>query len=174
MRRTSYGHMNCSIAAALDIVGEPWTFLIVRDALYGVRRFDDFQANLGIARNVLTARLKRLVEAGVFRRVAYQQRPLRYEYRLSEKGAALFPIIIGLKEWGDRFGAAAEDGRPMELEDAANGHRVEPALVDLRTGRKLDLMGVRAVAGEGATAETRRFFERIAFERATTRRVARS
>lgn len=165
--------MNCSIAAALDIVGEPWTFLIVRDALYGVRRFDDFQANLGIARNVLTARLKRLVEAGVFRRVAYQQRPTRYEYRLSEKGAALFPIIIGLKEWGDRFGAAAGDGRPMELEDAANGHRVEPALVDARTGRRLDLMGVRAVAGEGASVETRRFFERIAFERATTRRVAR-
>ena len=68
MRRTSYEQMNCSIASALDVVGEPWTLLIVRDAFYGVRRFDDFQENLGIARNVLAARLKKLVEAGIFRK----------------------------------------------------------------------------------------------------------
>ena len=68
MRRTSYEQMNCSIASALDVVGEPWTLLIVRDAFYGVRRFGDFQENLGIARNVLTARLKKLVEAGIFRK----------------------------------------------------------------------------------------------------------
>ena len=165
--------MNCSIAAALDVVGEPWTLLIVRDALYGVRRFDEFQANLGVARNVLTARLKRLVEAGLFRKVAYQQRPLRHEYRLTDKGAALFPVIVGLKEWGDRHGAAARDGRPMELEDRATGARVEPVLVDANGGRRLDLAAVRAVAGEGATPETRHFFERLAFERATTRKIAR-
>ncbi|MCW5747372.1 MAG: helix-turn-helix transcriptional regulator [Alphaproteobacteria bacterium] len=173
MRRTSFAHMNCSIAAALDVVGDPWTLLILRDAMYGVRRFDEFQANLGIARNVLTARLKALVEAGVFRRVAYQQRPVRYEYRLSDKGAALFPVIVGLKEWGDRFGAAAQDGRPMELENAATGQRIEPALIDLPSGHRLDLSNVRAVAGEGASPETRRFFERMAFERATARRLAR-
>jgi DNA-binding HxlR family transcriptional regulator len=86
MRRTSYEQMNCSIASALDVVGEPWTLLIVRDAFYGVRRFDDFQENLGIARNVLTARLKKLVEAGIFRKTAYRQRPLRHEYRLTDKG----------------------------------------------------------------------------------------
>ena len=98
MRRTSYEQMNCSIASALDVVGEPWTLLIVRDAFYGVRRFDDFQENLGIARNVLTARLKKLVEAGVFRKTAYRQRPLRHEYRLTDKGAALFTVIVGLKQ----------------------------------------------------------------------------
>ena len=103
MRRTSYEQMNCSIASALDVVGEPWTLLIVRDAFYGVRRFDDFQENLGIARNVLTARLKKLVEAGIFRKTAYRQRPLRHEYRLTDKGAALFT--------GDRRAEAM--GRPL-------------------------------------------------------------
>ena len=98
---------------------------------------------------------------------------MRYEYRLSDKGASLFPVIVGLKEWGDRFGAAIQDGRPMELENAATGHRIEPALVDLASGRRLDLSSVRAVAGEGASPETRRFFERLAFDRATTRRVSR-
>ena len=126
MRRTSYEQMNCSIASALDVVGEPWTLLIVRDAFYGVRRFDDFQENLGIARNVLTARLKKLVEAGIFRKTAYRQRPLRHEYRLTEKGAALFTVIVGLKQWGDRFGAAARGGRPMDLVDRADNRAARP------------------------------------------------
>ena len=127
MRRTSYEQMNCSIASALDVVGEPWTLLIVRDAFYGVRRFDDFQENLGIARNVLTARLKKLVEAGVFRKTAYRQRPLRHEYRLTDKGAALFTVIVGLKQWGDRFGAGVEErqadgpGRPQRRQAARAG-----------------------------------------------------
>ena len=73
--------------------------LIVRDAFYGVRRFDDFHGNLGIARNVLTVRLKKLIEVGIFRKIAYQTRPLRHEYRLTDKGAALFGVIVGLKQW---------------------------------------------------------------------------
>jgi DNA-binding HxlR family transcriptional regulator len=161
MRRTSYASMNCSIASALDIVGEPWTLLIVRDAFYGVRRFDDFQENLGIARNVLTARLKKLVEAGVFRKVAYRQRPLRHEYRLTDKGAALFTVIIGLKEWGDRFGNAARNGKPMELLDRSDGRPVEPTLIDQASGKKLELTTVRAVAGAGAIDSTRAFFDRL-------------
>jgi DNA-binding HxlR family transcriptional regulator len=161
MRRTSYESMNCSIASALDVVGEPWTLLIVRDAFYGVRRFDDFQENLGIARNVLTARLKKLVEAGVFRKVAYRQRPLRHEYRLTEKGAALFTVIVGLKEWGDRFGAASKDGKPMELLDRTDGRPVEPTLIDAVSGKKIELTNVRAVAGAGAADGTKSFFERL-------------
>jgi DNA-binding HxlR family transcriptional regulator len=165
MRRTSYESMNCSIASALDVVGEPWTLLIVRDAFYGVRRFDDFQENLGIARNVLTARLKKLVQAGVFRKVAYRQRPLRHEYRLTEKGAALFTVIVGLKEWGDRYGAAARSGKPMELQNREDGKPLEPTLIDAATGRKLELTNVRAVAGPGADITTRTFFERLALTR---------
>ena len=163
MRRTSYEAMNCSIASALDVVGEPWTLLIVRDAFYGVRRFDEFQENLGIARNVLTSRLKKLVEAGVFRKTAYRQRPLRHEYRLTEKGAALFTVIIGLKEWGDRFGGAARGGKPMELLDGRDDRPVEPRLIDAATGQKLELTNVRAVAGPGADETPRAFFERLAF-----------
>ena len=144
MRRTSYEQMNCSIASALDIVGEPWTLLIVRDAFYGVRRFDDFQENLGIARNVLTARLKKLVEAGIFRKTAYRERPLRHEYRLTDKGAALFPVIVGLKQWGDRYGAAARSGKPMDLVDHRDGRALEPVLIDAASGRRLELTNVRA------------------------------
>ena len=169
MRRTSYERMNCSIASALDVVGEPWTLLIVRDAFYGVRRFDDFQENLGIARNVLTARLKKLVEAGVFRKIAYRQRPLRHEYRLTEKGAALFPVIVGLKQWGDRFGSAARNGRPMELVNHGDGHTLEPVLIDAATGQRLDLTNVRAVAGPGAEQRTREFFDRLSLARPNQR-----
>lgn len=165
MRRTSYEQMNCSIASALDVVGEPWTLLIVRDAFYGVRRFDDFQENLGIARNVLTARLKKLVEAGVFRKTAYRQRPLRHEYRLTEKGAALFTVIVGLKQWGDRFGSAARSGKPMELVDGTDGRPLDPVLIDAGSGRRLELTNVRAVAGPGADQNTRSFFERLALNR---------
>ena len=87
MRRTSYEQMNCSIASALDVVGEPWTLLIVRDAFYGVRRFDDFQENLGIARNVLTARLKKLVEAGVFRKTRLPPAPAAPRVSPDRQGA---------------------------------------------------------------------------------------
>ncbi|MEA2846700.1 MAG: hypothetical protein QOG78_1981, partial [Rhodospirillaceae bacterium] len=165
MRRTSYEQMNCSIASALDVVGEPWTLLIVRDAFYGVRRFDDFQENLGIARNVLTARLKKLVEAGIFRKTAYRQRPLRHEYRLTDKGAALFTVIVGLKQWGDRFGVAARSGKPMDLVNRGDGRPLEPVLIDADSGQRLELTNVRAVAGPGADQGTRAFFERLALNR---------
>jgi DNA-binding HxlR family transcriptional regulator len=169
MRRTSYEQMNCSIASALDTLGEPWTLLIVRDAFYGVRRFDDFQENLGIARNVLTARLKKLVEAGVFRKIAYRQRPLRHEYRLTDKGAALFTVIVGLKQWGDRFGVASRDGKPMDLVDKDDGHPLEPVLIDATSGQRLELTNVRAVAGPGAVQGTRDFFDRLTINRPIAR-----
>ena len=158
MRRTSYEQMNCSIASALDVVGEPWTLLIVRDAFYGVRRFDDFQENLGIARNVLTARLKKLVEAGVFRKTAYRQRPLRHEYRLTDKGAALFTVIVGLKQWGDRFGPASKNGKPLD-----------PVLIDALSGRRIELTNVRAIAGPGAVQATRDFFDRLTLNKPALR-----
>ncbi|CAN5671016.1 helix-turn-helix domain-containing protein [soil metagenome] len=137
----------------------------MRDAFYGVRRFDDFQENLGIARNVLTARLKKLVEAGVFRKTAYRQRPLRHEYRLTDKGAALFTVIVGLKQWGDRYGVAARGGKPMDLVDRSDETSLDPVLIDTVSGRRLELTNVRAVAGPGADQATRAFFERLALNR---------
>jgi DNA-binding HxlR family transcriptional regulator len=99
----TYDSQVCSVAGSLELVGERWTLLIVRDAFMGVRRFEDFQRRTGAARNVLSDRLNRLVEEGVFRRVAYQEHPVRYEYRLTEKGIDLWPVIVSLLQWGDRY-----------------------------------------------------------------------
>lgn len=93
--------MSCSIARTLDIVGERWTLLIVRDAFSGVRRFDDFLVRLPIARNVLTDRLNTLVEHGILRRKRYQEHPARYEYRLTSRGTDLYPVLVALMQWGD-------------------------------------------------------------------------
>jgi DNA-binding HxlR family transcriptional regulator len=97
-----YEEQNCTIARALEVIGERWTILIVRDALLGVRRFEDFQARLGISRTILTARLAQLVEHGVLDRKRYQRRPDRFEYVLSARGLELWPVIAGLAEWGTR------------------------------------------------------------------------
>ena len=110
-------------------------------------------------------RLKKLVEAGIFRKTAYRQRPLRHEYRLTDKGAALFTVIVGLKQWGDRFGAAARSGKPMDLVNRGDGRPLEPVLIDADSGQRLELTNVRAVAGPGADQGTRAFFERLAINR---------
>lgn len=98
----TYDSQTCSVAGSLELIGERWTLLVVRDAFMGVRRFEDFQRRTGAARNVLSARLNLLVDEGIFRRVAYQEHPLRYEYRLTDKGLDLWPVIVSLLQWGDR------------------------------------------------------------------------
>ena len=103
MLRKDYEGQNCSIARALEVVGERWTLLIVRDAFLGLRRFEQFQENLGVARNVLTDRLSRLVEAGILDRVRYSERPERHEYRLTAKGRDLAVALAGLRQWGDKY-----------------------------------------------------------------------
>jgi DNA-binding HxlR family transcriptional regulator len=102
MLKRDYEGQNCSIARSLEIVGERWTLLIIRDAFLGLRRFEQFQENLGIARNVLTERLNRLVEEGILERVRYSERPERYEYRLTEKGRDLYVALAALRQWGDK------------------------------------------------------------------------
>jgi|ERR1041385_7065167 DNA-binding HxlR family transcriptional regulator len=109
MRRTSLAEMPCPIARSLDVVGEWWTLLIVRDALLGARRFDDFKST-GIADNILSTRLKRLVEAEILERVRYQERPDRYEYVLTEKGRSLRPVIQALRAWGRRWTTGDDPG----------------------------------------------------------------
>src|ERR1041384_8349816 len=91
----------CSVGRAMDILGERWTFLILRESFYGVRRFSDMQRNLGIARNILSNRLQTLVSAGILERRRYQEEPERYEYRLTETGRGLYPAIIAIMRWGD-------------------------------------------------------------------------
>jgi DNA-binding HxlR family transcriptional regulator len=101
--KRDYAGQNCSIARALELVGERWTLLIVRDVFLGIRRFDELQEHLGIARNVLTARLNRLVAEGILRRVRYSERPERFEYRLTDKGRDLNVALTGLRQWGDKY-----------------------------------------------------------------------
>ena len=103
MLKRDYQGQNCSIARALEVVGERWTLLIVRDVFLGLRRFDEFQESLGIARNVLTDRLNRLVEEGILERVRYSERPERHEYRLTAKGRELNIALTALRQWGDTY-----------------------------------------------------------------------
>ena len=102
LKRNYDGQESCSVAQVLEIIGERWTWLIIRDAFLGITKFIDFEQSLGIARNVLTDRLNRLVEEGIFERVLYQDRPARYEYRLTAKGADLFTALNALRQWGDQ------------------------------------------------------------------------
>src|SRR4051812_47088471 len=109
----AYAGQDCSIASSLEIVGDRWTLLVLRELFLGRRRFDDIQERLGVARNVLTDRLSRLVEEEILERVHYQERPERFEYRLTESGKALWPGLVALLQWGD---AHRTDGRrPMVL-----------------------------------------------------------
>ncbi len=103
MSPRTYENIYCSVARSIEIIGERWTMLILRDAFYGIRRFDDFQNSLGIARNILTSRLNSLVEAGIMRKVPYQDHPVRHEYRMTETGRELLPVITTLIAWGDKW-----------------------------------------------------------------------
>src|SRR3954451_11426408 len=103
LKRNYDGQEACSVAQTLEIIGERWTWLIIRDAFLGLTRFGEVEQGLGIARNVLTDRLNRLVDEGIFERVLYQERPARYEYQLTQKGSALFTALNALRQWGDEY-----------------------------------------------------------------------
>ncbi|MBF6278586.1 MULTISPECIES: helix-turn-helix domain-containing protein [Nocardia] len=124
MGRKNFHEIACSIARSASIVGDSWTLLILRDAALGLRRFEELQRNLGIATNVLSQRLQRLVDQGVLRRHRYEQRPDRYEYHLTDKGQELIPVLFALMAWGDKWESGAE-GPPLVLHHRTCGHRVE-------------------------------------------------
>jgi DNA-binding HxlR family transcriptional regulator len=142
MRRTRFDDWDCSVARTVDLLGDWWTPMVVRAAFLGARRFEQFQESLGIPRNVLAERLRTLVEEGILEKRAYHDRPVRYEYRLTEKGVALYPVIIAMMRWGDEW-LDWPDGPPLELLDRETGEPVEPVLVDGRTGAPLDPRKVR-------------------------------
>lgn len=158
MYRKRFDGMNCSIARALDEVGEWWTLLIVRECTQGTTRFDEFQNELGIARNVLTARLERLIELGILERFALEERANTYGYRLTKKGNELYPVLVALMQWGDRW--LAPNGKPpVALVDQASGKRVEPIAVRGKNGKALSFREVRFAPGPGATTTTRAVIE---------------
>jgi DNA-binding HxlR family transcriptional regulator len=148
MERKSFSDMHCSVAQTLEVVGEWWTLLILRDVFLGVTRFDEFQERLGISRNVLTQRLAHLVEHGVLVKVPYTDRPPRYDYRLTDKGRDLWPVITTMRQWGDKHAAPA--GPPLELVHKACGEIAEAHLTCSGCGEPMGLRNVRAVPGPGA------------------------
>ncbi len=127
MRRKSFEAMTCSVAQCLELTGERWTPLIIRDLLFGVSRFDELQQRLGISRNVLVDRLRDLEEHGLVTRVPYQTNPERHDYVLTDKGSDLWPVIAAMREWGNRW--AAPDGPPVVVahRGCAREVRVVPA-----------------------------------------------
>lgn len=164
MTRTSLQSFNCSLARSLEILGDKWTMLIVRDAFYGVSRFSSFQQRLGIARNVLTDRLNILVEAGVLERAIAKPDGERLAYRLTTQGRELFPIVVALTQWGDKW-ILGPGQEPVRILDAAVGAPVQPVGVVSRDGRYLEADAVTFAAGPGANAETRAGFEAAARRR---------
>jgi DNA-binding HxlR family transcriptional regulator len=144
----TYDSQSCSIARTLELVGERWTLLIIRDAFLGVRRFGDFAERLGVARNVLQDRLERLVEAGILSKVPYQERPLRHEYRLTEMGTDLWPSIVALLQFGDKH-LAPEAGPPMLMLHRGCGGELDDRRTCMTCGAALELRDVEAVPGPG-------------------------
>jgi DNA-binding HxlR family transcriptional regulator len=147
MERKSFSGMHCSVAQCLEVVGEWWTLLIVRDAFLGVTRFDDFQSRLGISRNVLGQRLSRLTELGVLRKVPYSEHPPRYDYRLTGRGRDLWPVIDAMRQWGDKH--AAPSGPPLQLIHRGCGQISEPQLVCCSCGEPIGPHDVEAISGPG-------------------------
>jgi DNA-binding HxlR family transcriptional regulator len=148
MKRTSFDHIHCSLARTLEVVGEWWTLLIIREAIWGTRRFDDFQHRLGIARNILTTRLKALEGHGILIKTADGG------YALSPKGEALFPALAALMQWGDAWIHAAE-GPPILLTDRATGKPIQRFALRDETGQELAPDQIDIRFGPGASARTR-------------------
>ena len=147
MLKRDYPTQYCSMASTLEVIGERWTILIVRDVFLGIRRFDDLQRDLGVARNILQARLERLVDHGILVKRPYQERPVRYEYRLTTKGADLWPVLMSLLQWGDRY--AIDGERPVIVEHKGCGGELDDRRRCLRCG--VDVSVTEAVAvGTGA------------------------
>lgn len=153
MQRKSFDKMVCPIARSLERVGEWWSMLILREAFYGVTRFDELQKNLGIASNMLTRRLGALVEAGLLERHRYSEKPPRYEYLLTPRGRDFRPVLIALMAWGNRH--FAPEGLSTFLLDEQTGKAVDPVLVDAVTGERISPERHVVQAGPAATERLR-------------------
>ncbi|HUF32546.1 MAG TPA: helix-turn-helix domain-containing protein [Acidimicrobiales bacterium] len=140
---------DCSIARTLEVIGDRWTLLILRDAFRGVRRFDAFQRDLGIARNLLANRLGKLVDHGVMERRRYQTRPERYEYRLTPKGIDLSPALVALMRWGDKH-LSPDDGPPLDLVHGRCGDVLDQHFVCWTCDETVAPTAIRSRPGPGA------------------------
>ena len=154
MRRTRFDDWPCPIARTTDLIGDWWTPLIMREAFSGVRRFDQFQERLGMPRAVLTQRLNRLVDDGLLRKVAYEDRPPRFEYRLTDKGRAFWDVLAAMWRWGSDW-LWPDGASPVILVDRETGDEVRPVVIDEFTGERLDVRRLR-MAGRRRPARATR------------------
>ena len=152
MLGNEYEGQNCSIARSLELVGERWTLLVIREVFNGHRRFSEMQRSLGVARNVLTARLQRLVDEGILERRPYSERPERYEYFLTEKGLDLWPLMMALMHWGDKHEPLPGGPPTIVIHKGECGGRVNDRRICEKCGKQLDVREARAVDGPGMAA----------------------
>jgi DNA-binding HxlR family transcriptional regulator len=151
MKRTTTADWPCTIARSVDLLGDHWNLLLVRQACLGTRRFDDFQRALGIGRNILTQRLNRLVDEGVLARVEYQASPPRHEYRLTQKGRDVYPILAAMAAWGDRW-LTGPEGTPLVLHHTACDRDMHAVVVCSECSEPIDVREVLARPGPGHPA----------------------
>ena len=149
MRWSEIGEEACSVARTVSVIGDRWTLLILRDGFLGIRRFDDFQARLRVTRHILADRLRKLVAAGVLEKARYEDRPARYDYRLTPKGLALHPVLLALVHWGDTQMANGK-GRPLVLRHKGCGCDFTPVTVCSACAEPIAARDVEARPGPGA------------------------
>ncbi|HYE43859.1 MAG TPA: helix-turn-helix domain-containing protein [Caulobacteraceae bacterium] len=147
-RTADYSRQSCSIAAALEVIGDPWTLLVIRDAFSGVRRFEQWQERLGVARNVLAARLKTLVAHGILQPQVYSERPLRHEYVLTPKGKDLYAVLLTLHGWGSKYMYGKDDAGVVIVHKGC-GQPLDPGLACNCCGEKVERRDIELIAGPG-------------------------
>lgn len=155
VQRKSFAGMNCSIAGSLELIGDRWALLIIRDMFFGLKRYDDFRTSLGIPDATLSSRLKHLDESGIIERVRYQERPPRDEYRLTQKGRDLWKVSVALREWGDKWDASGFGEPAVDMIDKATGRPARLGLIDSETGEPVPVSRTQMVPGPGADAAIR-------------------
>lgn len=154
MKAKSFAGMRCSVAGALEIIGDRWTLLLLRDLGFGLSRYDEFRNSCGIPTTTLSKRLQSLEEYGVVERSRYSERPPRDEYHLTEKGRDLWMVITALREWGDRWDATGYGAPAVDLVDSETDQELRLALVDPKTGQAVPYDRIRLKPGPGADAHT--------------------
>ena len=160
MQRKSFDAMPCPIARSLERVGEWWSILILRDAFYGLTRFDEFHRSLGVAPNILTRRLNALVDAGLLEKRRYSERPPRHEYVLTPRGRDFRPVLLTLLAWGNKHWAP--EGASVQVANRETGELVEPVVVDRATGRPIAAPDFVLVPGPAASEAMRERLQRRA------------
>jgi len=161
IKADKFDPLNYSIAHILDIIGEGWSILIIREAFFGTRRFEEFQNQLGIARNILTDRLKKLCENEILNRVPIKQGAKRHEYLLTKKGKDLMPLLIALTQWGDKW-IYGKNQEPVIFRDKISGHPIEKIRVHAEDGVSLRPRDIMLTAGPGASDQARQRLDQLA------------